>query len=89
MSQALKDLHWPHDEYMLSTKISFGTRRKEPNTRGLSKKHVVEGLKSSLERMQQPYIDIILAHRPDYATPMREIVKGFTQYIHNLNLAYY
>ena len=89
MGTALKELDWPRDEYVLSTKIFFGTGRKEPNTRGLSRKHVVEGLKSSLERLQQPYVDIVLAHRPDYATPMEEIVEGFTQCIRNLNLAYY
>ena len=89
MGAALKELAWPRDEYVLSTKIFFGTGRKEPNTRGLSKKHVVEGLKSSLERLQQPYVDIVLAHRPDVGTPMKEIVEGFTQVIRNLNLAYY
>lgn len=89
MGQALKDLAWPRDEYVLITKVFFGTGRKEPNTRGLSKKHVVEGLKSSLKRMQQPYVDVVFAHRPDVATPMREIVEGFTQCIRNLNLAYY
>jgi voltage-dependent potassium channel beta subunit len=89
MGNALKELNWPRDEYVLSTKIFFGTGRKEPNTRGLSRKHVVEGLKSSLERLQQPYVDIVLAHRPDRATPMKEIVEGFTQVIRNLNLAYY
>ncbi|KIW04815.1 uncharacterized protein PV09_04000 [Verruconis gallopava] len=89
MGRALKELDWPRDEYVLSTKIFFGTGRKEPNTRGLSKKHIVEGLKSSLERLQQPYVDIVLAHRPDVGTPMKEIVEGFTQVIRNLNLAYY
>lgn len=89
MGQALKELAWPRDEYVLSTKIFFGTGRKEPNTRGLSRKHVVEGLKSSLQRLQQPYVDIVLAHRPDVGTPMKEIVEGFTQVIRNLNLAYY
>lgn len=67
MGQALKELAWPRDEYVLITKIFFGTGRKEPNTRGLSKKHVVEGLKSSLKRLQQPYVDVVFAHRPDYA----------------------
>jgi aryl-alcohol dehydrogenase-like predicted oxidoreductase len=89
MGNALKELAWPRDEYVLSTKVFFGTGRKEPNTRGLSRKHVVEGLKSSLARLQQPYVDIVLAHRPDVGTPMREIVEGFTQVIRNLNLAYY
>ena len=89
MGQALKELAWPRDEYVLITKVFFGTGRKEPNTRGLSKKHVVEGLKSSLKRLQTPYVDVVFAHRPDVATPMKEIVEGFTQAIRNLNLAYY
>ena len=42
-----------------------------------------------MERLQQPYVDVVFAHRPDYATPMKEIVEGFTQTIRNLNLAYY
>lgn len=53
MGQALKELGWPRDEYVLTTKVFFGTGRKEPNTRGLSWKHIVEGLKSSLQRMDQ------------------------------------
>ncbi|KAF2673971.1 Aldo/keto reductase [Microthyrium microscopicum] len=89
MGQAFKELNWPRDEYVLSTKVFFGTGRKEPNTRGLSRKHVIEGLKSSLERLQTPYVDIVFAHRPDIGTPMKEIVEGFTQAIRNLNLAYY
>lgn len=89
MGQALKELGWPRDEYVLTTKVFFGTGRKEPNTRGLSRKHIVEGLKSSLARLQTPYVDVVFAHRPDPATPMLEIVEAFTQVIRNLNLAYY
>lgn len=89
MGQALKELDWPRDEYVLITKIFFGTGRKEPNTRGLSRKHVIEGLKSSLERLQTPYVDVVFAHRPDVGTPLLEIVDGFTQAIRNQNLAYY
>jgi voltage-dependent potassium channel beta subunit len=88
MGRALKELAWPRDEYVLTTKVFFGTGRKEPNTRGLSRKHIVEGLKSSLERLQTPYVDVVFAHRPDPATPMREIVEAFNLTI-NLNLAYY
>ena len=68
MGVALKELAWPRDEYVLSTKVYFGTGRKEPNTRGLSKKHIVEGLKSSLARLDHKYVDIVFAHRfdPEY-----------------------
>lgn len=89
MGTALKELDWPRDEYVLITKVFFGTGRKEPNTRGLSRKHVIEGLKSSLARLQTPYVDVVFAHRPDVGTPLLEIVEGFTQAIRNLNLAYY
>lgn len=89
MGRALKELGWPRDEYVLTTKVFFGTGRKEPNTRGLSRKHIVEGLKSSLARLEQPYVDVVFAHRPDPATPILEIVEAFTQTIRNLNLAYY
>jgi voltage-dependent potassium channel beta subunit len=89
MGQALKELDWPRDEYVLITKVFFGTGRKEPNTRGLSRKHVIEGLKASLQRLQTPYVDVVFAHRPDVGTPLLEIVEGFTQAIRNLNLAYY
>ncbi|KAK3309433.1 NADP-dependent oxidoreductase domain-containing protein [Chaetomium strumarium] len=89
MGRALKELGWPRDEYVLTTKIFFGTGRKEPNTRGLSRKHIVEGLKASLARLQTPYVDVVFAHRPDPATPMLEVVEAFTQVIRNLNLAYY
>lgn len=46
-------------------------------------------MKSSLKRLEQPYVDIVFAHRHDAATPMKEIVEGFTQAIRDLNLAYY
>lgn len=89
MGRVLKEVAWPRDEYVLTTKIYFGTSREEPNTRGLSRKHIIEGLKSSLARLQQPYVDIVFAHRSDPDTPMREIVESFTIIIRNLNLAYY
>jgi aryl-alcohol dehydrogenase-like predicted oxidoreductase len=65
MGKAFKELQWPRDEYVLSTKVFFGTKRKEPNTRGLSKKHIVEGLKSSLKRLDHSYVDVVFAHRYD------------------------
>ncbi|KAH6638076.1 voltage-gated potassium channel subunit beta-1 channel subunit beta-1 [Boeremia exigua] len=88
MGNAFAELAWPRDEYVLSTKVFFGTSRKEPNTRGLSKKHIIEGLKSSLKRLQHDYVDVVFAHRHDPDVPMKEIVEAFTQAIH-MNLAYY
>ena len=38
--------------------------------KGLSRKHVIEGLRSSLERLQLDYVDIVFANKPDTSVPM-------------------
>ncbi|KAI0658465.1 NADP-dependent oxidoreductase domain-containing protein [Cubamyces menziesii] len=44
---------------------------------GLSRKHIVEGTKKCLQRLQMDYVDVIFAHRPDHTVPMEEIVRAF------------
>lgn len=55
---------------------------------GLSRKHVIEGTKASLKRLDLEYVDIIFAHRPDPWTPMEEIVRGFN-FVINQGWAFY
>lgn len=38
--------------------------------KGLSRKHIIEGLKGSLDRLQMEYVDIVFANKPDPHTPM-------------------
>nr|XP_053626394.1 voltage-gated potassium channel subunit beta-3-like isoform X2 [Cherax quadricarinatus] len=38
--------------------------------RGLSRKHIVESVKASLERLQLDYIDVLIIHRADDMCPM-------------------
>lgn len=38
--------------------------------RGLSRKHIVESVKASLQRLQLPYIDIVIIHKADAMCPM-------------------
>jgi aryl-alcohol dehydrogenase-like predicted oxidoreductase len=38
---------------------------------------------ASLQRLQLPYTDIVLAHRPDPDTPMEETVRAFNHLIHH------
>lgn len=51
------------------------------NNKGLSRKHVLEGMNASLERLQLDYVDLIYAHRPDRHTPMEETVRAFNHLI--------
>ncbi|XP_038579129.1 voltage-gated potassium channel subunit beta-2-like isoform X2 [Micropterus salmoides] len=56
--------------------------------RGLSRKHIIEGLRASLERLQLEYIDVVFANRPDPNTPIEETVRAMTHVI-NQGMAMY
>jgi len=79
MGEALKDLGWPHKDYLVSTKIFWGGSG--PNDQGLSYKHIIEGVNHSLKRLQLDYVDLLFAHRPDPDTPIEETVFAFNQVI--------
>ena len=64
---------------VLSTKLFWGGEG--PNDVGLSRKHIVEGMKASLGRLQAEYVDVVFAHRPDPATPIEETVRAFNHVI--------
>ena len=82
MGKAFKELKWDRRDFIISTKIFFGTKREEKhNTRGLSRKHIIEGLNKSLENLQLEYVDVVFAHRPDVTTPMEETVRAFNYLI--------
>lgn len=86
MGETIKKYGWPRCELVISTKINWGSANassvaKAVNCVGLSRKHIIEGLKASLERLQLDYVDIVYAHRPDRDTPMEEIVRAFNHVI--------
>jgi aryl-alcohol dehydrogenase-like predicted oxidoreductase len=51
------------------------------NNVGLSRKHIIEGVNASLERLGLDYVDLIYAHRPDRDTPIEETVRAFNHII--------
>ena len=74
---AIKELKIPRRELVITTKVFWGasaqfgpaqfktTDRYNPNDIGLSRKHIIEGLDASLQRLGLEYVDIVYAHRPD------------------------
>lgn len=79
MGQALKELGYPREQYLVSTKIFWGG--KGPNDMGLNYKHIIEGVNNSLKRFNLEYVDLLFAHRPDPETPIEETVWAFNQVI--------
>jgi voltage-dependent potassium channel beta subunit len=70
MGEALKA--YKREELVVSTKIFWGGDA--PNQSGLSRKHLIEGVKNSLRRLQMDYVDLVFCHRPDPNTPIAETV---------------
>ncbi|KEP50263.1 putative aryl alcohol dehydrogenase [Rhizoctonia solani 123E] len=104
LGKAIKQLDLPRDEIVVMTKVYYVVRR-EPgfvlpvgptadaagyvNQYGLSRKHIFESIKHSLEHLQLDYVDVLQCHRFDYDTPIAEtmhalhdVVKaGYARYI--------
>ncbi|MEW6716196.1 MAG: aldo/keto reductase [Chloroflexota bacterium] len=87
MGQVIKKAGWKRSDLVISTKIFWGGEG--PNDRGLSRKHILEGLDASLARLQLDYVDLLFAHRPDYHTPMEETVRAMNHAIHQGKALYW
>jgi len=72
MGNILKKTGWKRSDLVISTKLFWGGRG--PNDRGLSRKHIFEGIHASLKRLQLDYVDLLFCHRPDRTTPIEETV---------------
>ncbi|KAI9735968.1 MAG: hypothetical protein M1834_001434 [Cirrosporium novae-zelandiae] len=90
MGDAIKKFGWKRNDLVISTKIYWGGAFGENNINnvGLSRKHLVEGLNASLERLGLEYVDLVYAHRPDRNTPIEETVRAFNWLI-NAGKAFY
>jgi len=74
LGRALKGVR--RDSIEIFTKVYFPTGP-NPNNRGLSRKHIIESLHASLARLQTDHVDLLQAHRYDYATPLEETLQAF------------
>ena len=74
LGRALK--HVRRESVEIFTKVYWPTGP-NPNDRGLSRKHIIESLHSSLGRLQTDHVDLLQAHRYDYAAPLEETLRAF------------
>lgn len=74
MGNVIRRAGWKRSDLVISTKIFWGGQG--PNDRGLSRKHIVEGVNGSLRRLQLDYVDLVFCHRPDPVTPIEETVRA-------------
>ncbi|XP_014888600.1 voltage-gated potassium channel subunit beta-2-like [Poecilia latipinna] len=82
----IKKKGWRRSSLVITTKIFWGGNAEME--RGLSRKHIIEGLRASLGRLQLEYVDVVFANRPDPYTPIEETVRAMT-YVINRGMALY
>jgi len=81
MGKALKELGWPREQFVVSTKI-FSGWAKPPTENGFVRlNYIVEGVDRSLRNFQLDHVDLVFAHRPDFETPVSETVRAFNHVI--------
>jgi len=71
----LKEIFRSRDEYVVATKV-FNPMGDKPNQRGLSRKHILEGIDASLRRLKLDYVDLYIIHRWDGAVRAEETLEA-------------
>ena len=63
------------EELVVATKVGL-TTGDGPNRTGLSRKHIIESVDSSLKRLQMDHVDLLYVHRLDPLTPFDEMLEA-------------
>lgn len=75
------------DEVVLATK-SNGIVGHGVNDRGLSRKHIIRQVETSLRRLDTDYIDLYYAHDPDPDTPLEQTLAAYDDLIRQGKIRY-
>jgi aryl-alcohol dehydrogenase-like predicted oxidoreductase len=66
---------------VLATKAFFPLDQKDPNARGLSRRHLIEACNASLARLQTDWIDLFQLHRAQADIPIDETLRALDDLI--------
>ena len=79
LGRALKE-YARRSEVVVATKV-HGVMGAAANMKGLSRKHVMEGIDSSLKRLGMDYVDLYQIHRFDPETPIEETLEALNDVV--------
>ena len=76
----IKESGVKRENVIVATKV-HGQMSEDVNDRGLSRKHILDSIDKSLQRLQMDYVDLYQIHRWDYATPIEETLEALNDVV--------
>lgn len=74
--------------FVLATKYSLSTSKRDPNGGGNHRKNMVQALEASLKRLNTDYIDLYWLHMWDFMTPVEEVMRGLDDLVKSGKVLY-
>jgi aryl-alcohol dehydrogenase-like predicted oxidoreductase len=65
------------DKFIVASKVCGRMDPNDPNSGGLSRKHIAEGLEATLARLGTDYLDLYMPHAPDGSIELEESLEAF------------
>ncbi len=81
-------IDYKRSDLVISSKV-FWPMSENINDRGLSRKHIMESIDKSLERLQTDYLDIYFCHRWDDETPLLETMRAMDDLVRGNAILYW